>query len=118
MKKILCSLLCGITLFGSILLAGCGDTPKSEYEDLKSIVYDIQKNSADLYRDEIKIIGKAHSQYNGAITSYNSYSVKLQDIILTDNCLLERPESNMGKYWFYFDIEEISFDTQIIWKMN
>lgn len=32
MKKFICSLLCGITLFGTVLLAGCGDAPKSDYE--------------------------------------------------------------------------------------
>lgn len=117
MKKFLCSMLCGITLFGSVLLAGCGDAPKSEpYTDLKATIYEIQQNSEDLYRDEIEIIGVSHSQYNGSTTNFLSSYVKLQDIVLTDNCILERPECYLAKYWLYFDVETIKFNSEVIYQ--
>ena len=111
-------MICTLFIASAFLFVGCGKDNDNidSYTDLKSTIYDIQKNSEDLYRDEITIFGIAHSQYNGAEKSFLSKSLRLQDVILTENCLMTRPNETNGYYWFYFDINKIEFNNIVIWN--
>lgn len=118
-KRISLSILCVLIIFCSVILFGCNSSSVDEYSDIKNVIYELQKENADdLYSYSIYIVGTYHSQYNGLEHSSTS-SIRLQDIIITNNCIFERPESSNAKYWLYFDIEEIqNNEREIIWSKN
>ena len=118
-KRISLSILCVLIIFCSVILFGCNSSSVDEYSDIKNVIYELQKENADdLYSYYIYIVGTYHSQYNGLEQSSTS-SIRLQDIIITNNCIFERPESSNAKYWLYFDIEEIqNNEREIIWSKN
>lgn len=117
MKKLNLLFICAI-MFLSTFLLGCNNKSNNiaHYNDLKLIIYNLQEKNEDLYRNEFIIFGTAHSQYNGTENGYKSHYIKLQDIILTENCIMTRPETYNSYYWFYFDIEKIEFNNEIIWQ--
>lgn len=103
-KRISLIVLCVLIVFCSMILFGCNGSSINEYNDIKNVIYELQKENAD---DYIYIKGTYYSQLNGSKQEANSISIDLTNIILTDNCIFETANSYNPKYWYYFDIEEI-----------
>lgn len=106
----------------SFLFTGCGgNNNKNEYKDLKNIIINLQQEDKDNiynYKTVIIITGTFHSQNDGT-EKHGEAGVYLRDVILTDNCILERPREYDTHYWFYFDIEEIKDnDRNVIWTKS
>mgnify|MGYP001852069239 CR=1 FL=1 len=118
-KRICWFILCVLIVFCSVILFGCKSSSVDEYNDIKNIIYELQKENAnDLYSYSIYIVGTYHSQSNGAEHT-DSFPIRLQNIVLTDNCIFETANSYNPKLWYYFDIEEIqNNEREIIWSKS
>ena len=119
MKKLGVSLLCCILVVsGCFLFSGCESSELDKYDELKEILFELQANSNDLYEDTIYITGIRHSQYNGNEHPYTSpFEIRLQNLLIFENCIWENSAGTALFYWFYFEITQIqNSNGEIIWS--
>ena len=115
MKKFCLFLICLVLM--PIIFAGCAENA-NPYQSLINCIIEEQNNSDDLYNDYIKITGTCYASSNGYKSRREDYSINLQDIIITENSILER-YNDFSYYYLFTGIENIKDSSgNILWSKN
>ena len=84
------------------------------YQSLINCIIEEQNNSDDLYNDYIKIYGLCRWISNGSEHGPYERNIKLRDLILTNNCIIETAPSEY--YYLFSEIEYIKDSNgNLIW---
>lgn len=118
MKKFCLLLVCLLIL--PMFFVGCNKANKN-YHNLINSIIELQENSENLYNEQIYIEGIKISNggYKENGGNINKWSVRLEELIVTNNSIIQSYSSSTYYYFLFCDILTISdLEGNIIWARD